>query len=88
MNQKDRVFTPAFVANLFLIAGTVFLLLKGKINAYVGVDGLKHEGMALELIGFSFMVVGMCIWIVIWISCRMNKRIHPFFCDNFIFLIQ
>ena len=73
MNQKDRVFIPAFVAILFLIAGTVFLLLKGKINAYVGVDGLKHEGMALELIGFSFMVVGMCIWIVIWISCRMNK---------------
>lgn len=73
MDQKDRVFTPAFVANLFLIAETVFLLLKGKINAYVGVDGLKHEGMALALIGFSFMVVGMCIWIVIWISCRMNK---------------
>lgn len=73
MDQKDCVFTPAFVANLFLIAGTVFLLLKGKINAYVGVDGLKHEGMALALIGFSFMVVGMCIWIVIWISCRMNK---------------
>lgn len=73
MDQKDRVFTPAFVANLFLIAGTVFLLLKGKINAYVGVDGLKHEGMTLALIGFSFMVVGMCIWIVIWISCRMNK---------------
>lgn len=73
MDQKDRVFTPAIVANLFLIAGTVFLLLKGKINAYVGVDGLKHEGMALALIGFSFMVVGMCIWIVIWISRRMNK---------------
>lgn len=73
MDQKDSVFTPAFVANLFLIAGTVFLLLKGKINAYVGVDGLKHEGMALALIGFSFMVVGMCIWIVIWISRRMNK---------------
>ena len=73
MDQKDRVFTPAFVANLFLIAGTVFLLLKGKINAYVGVDGLKHEGMALALIGFSFMVVGMCICIVIWISRRMNK---------------
>ena len=73
MDQKDRVFTPAFVANLFLIAGTVFLLLKGKITAYVGVDGLKHEGMALALIGFSFMVVGMCIWIVIWISCRMHK---------------
>ena len=73
MDQKDRVFTPAFVANLFLIAGTVFLLLKGKINAYVGVDGLKHEGMALALIGFSFMVVGMCIWIVIWIRRRMNK---------------
>lgn len=73
MDQKDRVFTPAFVANLFLIAGTVFLLLKGKINAYVGVDGLKHEGMALALIGFSFMVVGMCIWIVIWIIRRMNK---------------
>ena len=73
MDQKDRVFTPAFVANLFLIAGTVFLLLKGKINAYVGVDGLKHEGMALALIGFSFMVFGMCIWIVIWISRRMNK---------------
>ncbi len=73
MDQKDRVFTPAFVANLFLIAGTVFLLLKGKINAYVGVDGLKHEGMALALIGFSFMVVGICIWIVIWISRRMNK---------------
>ena len=88
MDQKDRVFTPAFVANLFLIAGTVFLLLKGKINAYVGVDGLKHEGMALALIGFSFMVVGMCIWIVIWISCRMNKLNSSFFCDNFIFLIQ
>lgn len=73
MDQEDRVFSPAFVANLFLIAGTVFLLLKGKINAYVGVDGLKHEGMALALIGFSFMVVGMCIWIVIWISRRMNK---------------
>ena len=73
MNQKDRVFTPTFVANLFLIAGIVFLFLKGKINAYVGVDGLKHEGMALALIGFSFMVVGMCIWIVIWISRRMNK---------------
>ena len=73
MDQKDRVFTPTFIANLFLIAGTVFLLLKGKINAYVGVDGLKHEGMALALIGFSFMVVGMCIWIVIWISRRMNK---------------
>ena len=73
MDQKDRVFTPAVVANLFLIAGTVFLLLKGKINAYVGVEGLKHEGMALALIGFSFMVVGMCIWIVIWISRRMNK---------------
>ena len=73
MNQKDRVFTPTFIANLFLIAGTVFLFLKGKINAYVGVDGLKHEGMALALIGFSFMVVGMCIWIVIWISRRVNK---------------
>ena len=73
MDQKDRVFTPAFIANLFLIAGTVFLFLKGKINAYVGVDGLKHEGMVLALIGFSFMVVGMCIWIVIWISRRMNK---------------
>ena len=73
MDQKDHVFTPTFIANLFLIAGTVFLFLKGKINAYVGVDGLKHEGMALALIGFSFMVVGMCIWIVIWISRRMNK---------------
>ena len=28
MDQKDRVFTPAFVANLFLIAGTVFLYIK------------------------------------------------------------
>ena len=72
MDQKDRVFTPAFVANLFLIAGTVFLLLKGKINAYVGVDGLKHEGTALELIGFSFMVVGICIWIIVWIKRKMN----------------
>ena len=72
MNQKERVFTPAFVANLFLIAGTVFLLLKGKINAYVGVDGLKHEGTALELIGFSFMVVGICIWIMVWIKRKMN----------------
>ena len=26
MDQKDRVFTPTFIANLFLIAGTVFLL--------------------------------------------------------------
>ena len=72
MNQKDRVFTPTFVANLFLIAGIVFLFLKGKINAYVGVDGLKHEGMALALIGFSFMVIGICIWIMIWIKRRMN----------------
>ena len=39
MDQKDRVFTPTFIANLFLIAGTVFLFLKGKINAYVGYDG-------------------------------------------------
>ena len=30
MNQKDRVFTPTFVANLFLIAGIVFLFLRGK----------------------------------------------------------
>lgn len=30
MDQKDRVFTPAFVANLFLIAGTVFLPFKGE----------------------------------------------------------
>ena len=30
MDQKDRVFTPTFIANLFLIAGTVFLFLKGK----------------------------------------------------------
>lgn len=43
MNQKDRVFTPTFVANLFLIAGIVFLFLKGKINAYVGYDGAMHE---------------------------------------------
>ena len=50
MDQKDRVFTPAFVANLFLIAGTVFLLLKGKINAYVGYDGAMHDGTALLLI--------------------------------------
>lgn len=30
MNQKDRVFTPTFIANLFLIAGTVFLFFKGE----------------------------------------------------------
>ena len=28
MDQKDRVFTPTFIANLFLIAGTVFLYIK------------------------------------------------------------
>ena len=72
MNQKDRVFTPTFIANVFLIAGLVFLFLKGKINAYVGDDGLMHEGTALELIGFSFMVIGICIWIMIWIKRRMN----------------
>jgi hypothetical protein len=68
MDQKDRVFTPAFVANLFLIAGTVFLLLKGKINAYVGYDGAMHDGTALLLIGLA-----LGIWIMVWISKRMNR---------------
>ena len=53
MDQKDRVFTPTFIANLFLIAGTVFLFLKGKINAYVGYDGAMHDGTALMLIGLA-----------------------------------
>lgn len=55
MDQKDRVFTPAFIANLFLIAGTVFLFLKGKINAYVGYDGAMHDGTAFnaDWLGFS-----------------------------------
>lgn len=69
MDQKDRVFTPAFVANLFLIAGTVFLLLKGKINAYVGYDG----GTALLLIGLALVCIGAGIWIMVWINKRMNR---------------
>ncbi len=73
MDQKDRVFTPTFIANLFLIAGTVFLFLKGKINAYVGVDGLMHEGIALVLIGLALVCVGIGIWIIIWINKRMNN---------------
>ena len=73
MNQKDRVFTPAFVANLFLIAGTVFLFLKGKINAYVGNDGAMHDGTALMLIGLALVCIGISIWIVIWINKRMNR---------------
>lgn len=71
MDQKDRVFTPAFVANLFLIAGTVFLLLKGKINAYVGYDGMMHDGTALMLIGLALVCIG--IWIIVWINKRMNR---------------
>lgn len=68
MDQKDRVFTPAFVANLFLIAGTVFLLLKGKINAYVG-----YDGTALLLIGLALVCIGAGIWIMVWINKRMNR---------------
>lgn len=30
MDQKDRVFTPTFIANLFLIAGICFLVFKGE----------------------------------------------------------
>ena len=73
MNQKDHVFTPTFVANLFLIAGIVFLFLKGKINAYVGYDGAMHDGTALLLIGLALLCVGIGIRIVIWINRRMNK---------------
>ena len=73
MNQKDRVFTPTFIANLFLIAGTVFLLLKGKINAYVGYDGMMHDGTALMLIGLALVCIGICIWIIVWINKRMNR---------------
>ena len=68
MDQKDRVFTPAFVANLFLIAGTVFLLLKGKINAYVW-----YDGTALLLIGLALVCIGAGIWIMVWINKRMNR---------------
>lgn len=73
MDQKDRVFTPAFVANLFLIVGTVFLLLKGKINAYVGYDGAMHDGTALLLIGLALVCIGAGIWIMVWINKRMNR---------------
>ena len=73
MNQKDRVFTPTFVANLFLIAGIVFLFLKGKINAYVGYDGAMHDGTALMLIGLAFVCIGIGIWIIVWFKRRMNK---------------
>ena len=72
MNQKDRVFTPTFVANLFLIAGIVFLFLKGKINAYVGYDGAMHDGTALLLIGVALVCIGVGIWIMLWIKRRMN----------------
>ena len=30
MNQKERVFTPTFIANLFLIAGICVFAAKGK----------------------------------------------------------
>lgn len=73
MNQKERVFTPTFIANLFLIAGIVFLLLKERINAYVGDDGLMHDGTTLMLIGLVLLCVGIGIRIVIWINRRMNK---------------
>ena len=73
MNQKERVFTPTFIANLFLIAGIVFLLLKERINAYVGDDGLMHDGTTLMLIGLALLSVGIGIRIVIWINRRMNK---------------
>ena len=73
MNQKERVFTPTFIANLFLIAGIVFLLLKERINAYVGDDGLMHDGTTLMLIGLALLCVGIGIRIVKWINRRMNK---------------
>lgn len=78
MDQKDRVFTPTFIANLFLIAGTVFLFLKGKINAYVGYDGAMHDGTmhdgtALMLIGLALVCIGIGIWIIVWINKRMNR---------------
>lgn len=73
MDQKDCVFTPTFIANLFLIAGTVFLFLKGKINAYVGYDGAMHDGNALMLIGLALVCIGIGIWIIVWINKRMNR---------------
>ena len=73
MNQKERVFTPTFIANLFLIAGIVFLLLKERINAYVGDDGLMHDGTALMLIGLALVCIGIGIWIIVWINKRMNR---------------
>ena len=72
MNQKDHVFTPTFVANLFLIAGIVCLFLKGKINAYVGYDGAMHDGTALLLIGLALVCIGVGIWIMEWLKRRMN----------------
>lgn len=57
----------------FLIAGTVFLFLKGKINAYVGYDGAMHDGTALMLIGLALVCIGIGIWIIVWINKRMNR---------------
>ena len=73
MNQKERVFTPTFIANLFLIAGIVFLLLKEEIHAYVGDDGAMHDGTALLLIGLALVCIGIGIWIMVWINKRMNR---------------
>ena len=75
MDQKDRVFTPTFIANLFLIAGTVFLFLKGKVNAYVGYDGAMHDGTALMLIGLALVCIGIGIWIIVWINKNRFSKI-------------
>lgn len=73
MKQKECVFTSTFIANLFLIAGVVFLLLKEEIHAYVGDDGAMHDGTALMLIGLAFVCIGIGIWIIVWFKRRMNK---------------
>lgn len=73
MRKSDTVFTPMFIANLFLIASIVFLLLWGKMDTYVGDDGMIHQGNMLMFIGCGFLLIAICIWIIVWIKKRRKK---------------
>lgn len=74
MKNKNGVFTPGFIGTLFVIAGIVFLYLKGQISTYMGDDGLLHEGDTLFFIGVGLVVIGVLIWLGVWIHKKIKDR--------------
>lgn len=74
MKNKNGVFTPSFIGTLFVIAGIVFLYLKGKINTYMGDDGLLHEGDTLIFIGVGLVFIGVCIWLGVWLRHKIKDN--------------